>query len=92
MTGNAAFDASYFIGPFGGIVAIAFGAGAAAGWAFASQTVLKLVTKEREECERRIGLLEARVRELEERYIGGLERQLGQIRQSSVSVLRKGEE
>lgn len=90
MITPSAFNVSFLLGPFGGIVALAYAAGCASGWAFSSRTVLKIVIKEREECERRIAALENRVRELEERYFGGMERQLMQVRDSSVRIIDRG--
>lgn len=88
---GVAFSASSLLGPIGGLIGLAFGAGASAGWFFAIRTVYKIVTKERESCEKRVTILEEQVRALNERYTAGMERQLGQIRQSTVRILRDDE-
>jgi hypothetical protein len=92
------FDTSALLGPLGGLLALAFGAGCTAGYAFCLRTVYKLLdktsetirttfeerlhdmTKERDNCQ-------ARVRLLEDRLYLGQTRQLEQIRESSVRVL-----
>ena len=43
--------------------------------------------RERRECTERIDALEARLKEVENRYMNGMERQLAQIRQSTVAVI-----
>jgi len=98
VNGEAVFHFSYLLGPFGGIVALAFGAGSGLGWSFAIRTVFKLTKaqvaelkdenrREREECERRINALEARVKEVEDRYTSGMERQLAQVRESGARII-----
>lgn len=116
---------SQLAGPLGGLLALAFAAGAGGGWGFCSLTMLR-VTKEqmekveknandqiadlkltaaheREECDRRIRKveeaaerdrqdrmnLEKRVQELADRYMHGMERQLGQIRDSSEKFIKR---
>jgi hypothetical protein len=87
-------DSSVWIGPFGGLLCMAFAAGCVAGWGFAMKLMkdrigdLKAdIARERDECDRRISGLETRVREVEDRYTHGMERQLGQVRVSGYHVL-----
>lgn len=72
------------------MLGLAFGAGASAGWLFSMRTIYKMVTREREDCEKRVGILEEQVRALQEKYTTGLERQLGQIRESSYRMIHRG--
>lgn len=98
--GNEGFHATMLLGPLGGIVAGAFAAGAASGWGFCVATILRItnkqitrlegdLSKEREDCQREIAELKARVKEVEDRYTNGMERQLSQVRQSSVEVIER---
>jgi hypothetical protein len=96
MTGIEGFSASLLLGPLGGIVALAYAAGAASGWGFCVLTVLRVTNKqiarlegEHAACERKIVALEARVKEVEDRYTHGMERQLGQVRSSSLRNLTR---
>jgi len=77
------------LGPAGGLIGIAFGMGAAAGWGFAAKTVLKMAERERLECHRQLEAAQARVKEVEDAYRHGMERQLGQVRQSSVTLIER---
>lgn len=119
---SVAFSATSLLGPVGGLLGLAFGAGATAGWGFAIRTSFRTVKKQLEkvesliederreakqaiaaerddchrrmaalhdECNRRIHNLEARVQEVEDRYMSGMERQALQVRESSIRVIRK---
>ncbi len=84
-------------GPIGGILAGAYGAGAVMGWGFAHKTIGKRVSELKDEmrddkadCDRRIVDLSNRLREVEDRYMSGLERQTAQIRDSAIHVIRSG--
>lgn len=108
MIGNESFSAAMLLGPLGGIVALAYAAGAASGWGFCVLTVLRITNRqitrlegelaqqkaetaaEKADCARRINSLELRVREVEDRYANGMERQLGQVRQSTSRVIWPG--
>lgn len=102
MIGVEGFSASLLLGPLGGIVALAYAAGAASGWGFCVLTVLRITNRqiarletalaeEKAECARKISALENRVKEVEDRYTHGMERQLGQVRESSNRMLRRDE-
>lgn len=95
--GDVAFSVQSLLGQNGGVIAIAYGAGAASGWAFAISTAYRSMkaqlTEQREshkraqdDCDRRIAELERWVREQNERYVGGLERQAEQARQSAARM------
>lgn len=99
--GDVAFSASQLLGPAGGIIGIAFAAGAAAGWNFAVRTVLKLTNErfnkletdsrqEQERCNERIRTLEDRLHDMDRRYTSGLENQLTQVRQSTYDLFESG--
>lgn len=88
-------EPAQFIGPLGGLLCVVFAMGCVAGWGFAMKLMktrmdeLKAdIERERESCDRRISGLEQRVREVEDRYTHGMERQLGQVRQSTVHLLK----
>lgn len=88
------FDASQFIGPVGGLLALSY----AAGWITAEKRVRGYIRKlettnaaDQAECNRRITLLEDRCQELEDRSYHGQERQLAQVRESSYRVIGLGE-
>lgn len=100
MTGADGFQVSMLLGPLGGIVALAYAAGAASGWGFCVLTVLRITNRqierlegelatEKAECARRISALESRVKEVEDRYTHGMERQLAQVRSSSEHLLER---
>lgn len=83
-----------FIGPLGGLLSVAFGMGCVAGWGFAMKLMngrirdLKAdVLRERDECHRRVGDLETQVRALNDFMLHGMERQLAQVRESSVRII-----
>lgn len=110
MIGNEGFQAAMLLGPLGGVVALAYAAGAASGWGFCVLTVLRITNKqierlegelaeqktetaaEKAECARKISSLELRVKEVEDRYTHGMERQLSQVRHSSARVIWPGKD
>lgn len=83
-----------FLGPRGGELAIAFGAGCAAGYAFCVRTIHTMLQrhtdKQHEECVERITNLEKALKIMEERWLYGTSRQMAQMSDSSIRVL--GEE
>lgn len=98
------FDFSQLVGPLGGIVAGAFGAGTVSGYGFASRTLGKRIeelkgdlaaVKSDQAEERRLhredlGKLADRLREIEDRTYNGMERQLAQARQSTAVIVERG--
>lgn len=103
IIGEVAFSASSLLGPYGGAIGIAFGAGATAGWFFAERTVLKLTRKQVDdlktesdrrdaECNKRITHLENELNDMRERYTMGLERTIAQHRDSSYRMFSEGQE
>lgn len=83
-----------FIGPIGGLLCIAFAMGGAAGWGFAVKLLSARITdlkadilRERMECHTALADHANRIRELEDRAYHGQERQLAQVRQSTVTVI-----
>lgn len=99
---GVAFSASELMGPVGGLVGLAFAAGATAGWNFAVRTVLKLTTKrfddlketttaEQQKCEVRVAALEQEMKALRDQYTDGLERQLQQVRESTIRMMSEGQ-
>lgn len=102
MNPNESFQAAMLLGPLGGIVALAYAAGAASGWGFCVLTVLRITNKqierletelrdEKKQCADQIAALTLRVKEVEDRYTNGMERQLSQVRQSSVEIIQRQE-
>ena len=90
------------LGPSGGQLAIAFGAGCAAGYAFCIRTVYKLLGNHSDsrhnDCMKRIEELASenkklndRIVTLEERLYMGSNRQLAQVHESSVKLLDEGQ-
>jgi predicted phosphoribosyltransferase len=86
-----------FLGPLGGLLAMTWGAGAMMGYGFAHKTIGKRVGELRDDmrrseqrCDTAIKDLVDRVREVEDRYTHGMERQLGQARQSTVAIIERG--
>jgi hypothetical protein len=86
------------LGPLGGQLALAFGAGCAAGYAFCLRTVHKMLGEHAQlqykECLDRVETmqrandkLQERVTTLEERLYSGTARQMAQIRESELRVL-----
>lgn len=97
------FDPSSLTGPLGGVIAVAYGAGAASGYAFCLRTLYKLLKaqldKDENEANERIkGLIStcaARDRQIEilqDRLLYGLDRQKSQISRAGLSLLGKEEE
>lgn len=91
-----AIESSAWFGPIGGLLCVAFAMGCVAGWSFAMKLMKERLeemksdmNRERDDCNRRITLLETRVKDVEDLYMHGMERQLGQVRQSTVSILRR---
>ena len=91
-------DTAAFLGAHGGQLALAFGSGCVAGYGFCMRTIYKLLEtkseKEHQECLNRIVKLEEEKQDLttrlgiiEDRLFSGQERQLAQIRQSTVHLL-----
>lgn len=92
------FDPSSLLGAAGGQLALAFAAGAAAGYGFCLRTVYKMLgahkDKEHSTCLERIEILEKEKNELqvrmsvmEDRYYTGQLRQAAQIRESTAQIL-----
>lgn len=93
-------DPSSLTGPLGGIIAIAYGAGAASGYAFCLRTMYKILKaqadKDEQGCKQRIleltnekNDLLRQVETLQERLIGGLERQQMQTSIAGQTLLKK---
>ena len=94
----AGFDAGQLLGPLGGQLAIAFGAGCASGYAFCLRTVYKLLSVHTDarhnDCMQRIVKLEEeredlkqRITILEDRLYSGHARQMEQMRESTVRII-----
>lgn len=90
--------AKSLLGPFGGQLALAFGAGCAAGYAFCVRTVYKLLGSHGDarhaDCIKQIEALKdaneelkLRVVVLEDRLYSGSNRQMAQMRDSEIRVL-----
>lgn len=86
-----------FTGPIGGILAAAYGAGAVSGWTFAHKIVGKQIrmlrddmAEDKADCDKRIADLTNRLRVVEDRGYQGLERQLGQVHNSALHIIRNG--
>lgn len=103
MTPTEGFSTAMLLGPLGGIVALAFASGAASGWGFCVLTLLRITNKhierlenelrdEKKQCADQIAALTQRVKEVEDRYTNGMERQLSQVRQSSVAIIERGKD
>lgn len=93
------FDPTAMLGEHGGQLAIAFGAGCVAGYGFCMRTIYKLLQshrdKEHDICMDRIQSLERekealsyRITQMEDRMFHGQERQLAQIRESSLRIIK----
>lgn len=80
----------HILGPRGGELALAFGAGCTAGWAFCMRTLYKVLKERRdaehEEAKARAAVLESELKQTNERLFGEM-RQLSQVRESSFEVL-----
>lgn len=98
-----AFDPSTLLGPLGGLIAIAYGAGAASGYAFCLRTMYKILKahtdKTEQQCEKRCDELEeachqkdAEIKQLNERLIFGLERQKIATHDAGVYLIEKKED
>ncbi|AHE52649.1 hypothetical protein [Sphingomonas sanxanigenens] len=79
------FDWSLLLGPYGGVVAGAFGTGCAAGYAFCVRTILKVsdgrldefraeIARERKDCDERISSINDDRREERKAYEGRISR------------------
>lgn len=91
MDTGTGFQISHLLGPMGGELAIAFGAGCAAGYAFCLRTVYKML---KANCDAHIESLQKentavrhRLAIAEDRLYQGTSRQMAQIRESEVRVL-----
>lgn len=89
-----------FLGPDGGLLAIAFAAGCTMGYAFCVRTLCKVLKEQKQEnhdtCLERIKALEdekdelkTRLAIIEDRLYHGQTRQLEQTRQSSVEIMER---
>lgn len=98
---SGGFEFSQLLGPAGGIISLAYGAGCASGWVFCNSTQLKIANRridelhiemlaERAECNRRIQNLEDDNRRLARDMrdeMKGMKAQLKQVRQSSTRII-----
>lgn len=98
-----AFDPSSFLGPFGGLIAVAYGAGAASGYAFCLRTMYTVLKsqndKHEKNCEEEITELKKIIAEkdqdikaLNERLIFGVERQRLATHDAGVYLIEKQKE
>lgn len=92
-------EPSQFIGPLGGVLCVAFAMGCVAGWGFAMKLMkgriddLKAdMVRERDECRDEISELKVQVKTLNDFMLHGMERQLAQVRESSVQLIRRDPE
>lgn len=94
------FDPTTLLGPIGGVIALAYAAGAASGYAFCLRTMYKILKiqadKDETECEKRldaadhkIQALEDQVKLLNERLLHGMERQHDQVNRAGIYLLNK---
>jgi hypothetical protein len=81
-------DGSQWVGPLGGVLCVTFAAGCVAGWTFA----MKLMTARIATMKAQIVSLEAQVTKLNDFMFRGMERQLSQVRESSLRVIVDGQE
>lgn len=95
-----AFDPSSFLGPFGGLIAIAYGAGAASGYAFCLRTMYTILKGNSEKTEKghedEITELKKAIQErdqqiqvLNDRLVFGLERQQRATHDAGLYLLDK---
>jgi hypothetical protein len=89
---SGTFDVTQsLLGPFGGQLAIAFGAGCTAGYAFCIRTIYRLLNKHAEtqhaDCQMQVNMLRERLTILEDRLHSGTMRQMAQMRESEVRVI-----
>ena len=90
-------DITMLAGPLGGLLAGSWGTGAVMGYSFAAKTIGRQVRslradmdKSEAKCREDIRDLTARLRTVEDRAYNGLERQLGQVRESTVHLIDGG--
>jgi hypothetical protein len=100
------FDWGQFTGPLGGVIALSFGSGCAATWAFAMFRVReiradlggriddlrKTVVNQELDCQRRISTLEQQVAEFNRFMISGMRDQLAQVRLSSARIFHPNDD
>ncbi len=98
-----ALDPSSFLGPVGGLIAIAYGAGAASGYAFCLRTMYKILKsqseKDEKKCEDEVeeykkknAELERECKALNERLIFGIEHQREATHNAGMYLLGKMED
>lgn len=96
-------DLSVLAGPFGGAIAGAMFIAAGATWQFAKRTVFAVMEeriaelkedmkREREECNRRLDEMGARVRHWEDLATGGMLRELKQLHDSGYRIIEAGKD
>ncbi len=73
-------------GPFGGLLSVAYGAGCVSGWTFAMWNVKARLAEQKAE----ITELKAQVAKLNDFVLRGAERQMGQLRESTIHLLDRG--
>jgi Tfp pilus assembly protein PilO len=81
-------DSAQWIGPLGGLLCVTFAAGCIAGWTFA----MKLMNARIASMKAEITDLKSQVKELNAFMMRGMERQLGQVRESTYRVIVDGQE
>jgi hypothetical protein len=81
-------SASQWLGPLGGLLCVTFAAGCVAGWTFA----MKLMNARIAGMKAQIVTLEGQVTKLNDFMFRGMERQLSQVRESSLRVIVDGQE
>jgi hypothetical protein len=84
----AGFDAAQLAGPLGGLLSATFGAGCVAGWTFA----MKLMNARIQSMKTEIVDLKGQVNKLNDFMLRGMERQLSQVRESSLRVIHDQQE
>jgi phosphoenolpyruvate-protein kinase (PTS system EI component) len=94
-------DINSLSGPFGGLIAMAYAMGAASGYAFCLRTMYKILKEQAakdetawqkriENLEHQLADAQDQIRVLQERLMGGMERQAAQVRESSLHILSRG--
>lgn len=81
-------DSAQWLGPIGGLLCVTFAAGCVAGWSFAMKMMNQRIASMKSE----IDALQAKVQRMDDFLLRGMERQLGQVRQSSYRVIVDGQE
>lgn len=81
-------DTAQWLGPLGGLLCITFGSGCVAGWTFAMRLMNQRIASMKAE----ITELKTQVNNLNAFMMRGMERQLGQVRASSLRVFVEGQE